>query len=208
MILLFGVFLIFNLLLVLLKPEPENLKAEPLSYSKHVLSVLGSLIVGNLVLAIFALQVEEPFPDNILFWFFIAPFLHGSLLHLISNIGFIGILSLYEKRVGIKRYLVIFIISLLFSSLSSFLYEGGSIGISGGVFGLGAAYFIDEVNYTKKSFIINVLFFIFLVAILSLEEHIRYSSHTNMQVDHFGHMLGAVASICFVKFFPIKQKVQ
>jgi membrane associated rhomboid family serine protease len=80
---------------------------------------------------------------------------HTNLFHLVTNVAAIGIASVYERRVGTKRFLAILVVSCM-SSIPSVLFCRENItvcGISGGIFGLAAVYFTDHENLTVKEMI-------------------------------------------------------
>lgn len=68
-------------------------------------------------------------------------FIHADFVHFLGNILGLGLSSLYERRVGAKRFLLVLFISFMVSNLSILFYSGDVVesGMSGGIFGLGAA---------------------------------------------------------------------
>ena len=82
-------------------------------------------------------------------------------------------------------------------------------GISGGVFGLAAAYFTDHEDLSIKEWIYAILFFAFLMIIFGLQS--KYQSHQSIelgfQVDHYGHILGAMGAIIYCRLKPNLKKL-
>jgi len=139
-------------------------------------------------------------------------FLHTSLFHLLMNLSGIGLASVYERKVGGKRFLAVLSVSLIFSIPSVFFYldNVAIAGISGGVFGLAAAYFTDEKDLTLKEWLSAIAIFVFFVILLTIASIIEekskgYNNGGFGQVDHIGHALGAIAAIFYCRMFPRKR---
>lgn len=114
-----------------------------------VLAYLGQMVAPQIVeqLGIFA-----PFRALAMPWtFFTAGFLHGGILHIALNMYALWIVGQYlEQALGHVRYAAVYLVSvlgghtavyLIADSLSQSWYTG-TLGASGGVFGLFAAMFI------------------------------------------------------------------
>lgn len=83
-----------------------------------------------------------------------ASFLHGSMIHFISNmiigVSFLG--SALEKKIGPIKFIIIYLISVIGSgTLVVFFSDGITIGASGGIFGvLGSLLYI---SFFREDFI-------------------------------------------------------
>ncbi len=109
-------------------------------------------------------------------------FLHSGVLHLGLNLLALYILgSLLEPAIGTRRFVAIFVISVLGGALGVALIEPGSptVGASGGVFGLMAAAFLiardrgmDELASQIGFFVVINLVFTFSVPRVSIGGHI------------------------------------
>lgn len=208
-------------LLVLIKPEPESLKASPVTYYENFKQIRASLFVGLIILCVFLFVSRFKFDeiDDDLFNLlslskqskdFLLPiqifshwFVHINFIHVFTNVTGIGLASVYERRVGARRYLAVLIVGCLTSTFSIFFYPAttGVVGISGGVFGLAAAYFTDYSELTTKEWIYGILLFVFLMALFAVQG--QYLSNPavdfNFQVDHMGHVLGALGAIVYCR---------
>ncbi len=114
-----------------------------------VLAYLGQMVAPQIVeqLGIFA-----PFRAVFMPWtFFTAGFLHGGLLHLALNMYALWVVGQYlEQTVGRVRYTAVYLVSVLGGHTAVYLLASplsdawftGTLGASGGVFGLFAAMFI------------------------------------------------------------------
>ncbi|MBF4275159.1 rhomboid family intramembrane serine protease, partial [Vibrio anguillarum] len=150
--------------LILVKPAPSSLKSASISYIENLKLVWASICSGVFILFIFLFITNFSFVnvDESLYRTFVLSndgekvmsrplqlvshlFVHGNLLHLATNVIGLGIASTYERRVGAKRYLSVLVVGALSSIPSVLFYSDNTTvcGISGGVFGLAAAYFTD-----------------------------------------------------------------
>ena len=77
-------------------------------------------------------------------------------------------------------------------------------GISGGVFGLAAAYFTDEDELTLKEWVMAILFFAVLASMIALQGEFNNASNEalDMKVDHIGHLMGALGTIVYCRLRP------
>lgn len=138
-------------------------------------------------------------------WFmqtFTHNFIHIDLLHLLTNLSFLGLLSLYERRVKAKRFLAVFLFAGAVSSISVlFVYDPViTAGASAGLLGLGAAYFLDNSRLTVKEYVqgIGLVFLVYwMLSIQSGSPKVEL-----YQIDEWGHILGLIAGILFCKVFP------
>ena len=114
-----------------------------------VLAYLGQMVAPGIVeqLGIFA-----PFRALLMPWTFLtAGFLHGGILHLALNMYALWIVGQHlEQTLGHVRYTAIYLVSMLGGHTAVYLiadpmsqsWYTGTLGASGGVFGLFAAIFI------------------------------------------------------------------
>jgi len=213
-------------ILLLIKPAPNSFRDKPITIKENFLAIKGSLFLGVLLLTIHLLvndftllgaqeKTYQIFALNniennglLIMQFFTHPFIHLNLLHLVSNITMLGLLSVYERKVGLKRYMAVLIVSGLVSGFSIFFYTEYiySLGISGALFGIGAAYFTDDKNLTLKDWIYAILTFFVLFAIISFRDfyEMQKLKNINFNIDYLAHVLGALGAIVYTRFF--KQK--
>ena len=216
--------LLYAALLAFVQPAPESLKSSRLSFKDNLKVVKGTLAAGLFVCAVFLLTSDLGFwtvnqslllilgMNNLEGISLLLPvqtfthmFLHHNSLHLLANLGGLGLLgSLYERRVGTKRFFIVLFVGALASAPSIFFLSSPTVvcGISGGVFGLAAAYFVNFEGMTKKDFLSSLVGFGVLFAAYSfLPSSSRDSSalSAGIAVDHLGHLLGAIGAIVFCR---------
>lgn len=218
---------VYALSLFLIKPAPSSLKSIQLTYLQNLKLVRASLCSGLFLLFIFLfisnfefLVVDEHIyhlfalnndSDQLVLWPMQAithSLIHADPIHLLANVFSIGVASVYERRVGAKRFLTVLAVGCV-ASIPSILFYSGMVsvaGISGGVFGLAAAYFTDEDELTKKEWCTAILLFAFMMFMFSLE---GISKNTvgesyDIRIDHVGHVLGAVGAIIYCRFRPLQ----
>ena len=90
------------------------------------------------------------------FWrFFTAAFVHGGLLHLLTNMYSFYVLGAYlERRQGRKLFLLTLVVSILTASLTQAILSPNTItvGMSGGIYGLLVIFVVDLVRLKVVSF--------------------------------------------------------
>lgn len=216
-------------LLVGIRPQPESLKEPPIPYGQHLRNIAASLITGVVISSVFLLTSEGTFIETTDMWLAYlglsnnvsealtwplravsSSLVHGNYVHLLSNLSGLGIASVYERRVGTKRYLAVMVIGALCSAFSIFCYRGPVVtcGISGGVFALGAAYFTDRESMTTKEWLMMTATFSLLAVMMtmaSLETTQRTGIHRLDSIDHFGHLFGAISAIVYCKLRPLNR---
>ncbi|NRB81724.1 MAG: rhomboid family intramembrane serine protease [Saccharospirillaceae bacterium] len=220
-----SVVYVFGLLLI--KPAPNSLKAMPLTYAQNFKLIRASLCSGVFLLFVFLVISNYSFLvvdehtynllalnnelENAILWPFQSIthlIIHANPTHLLANVFGIGLASVYERRVGAKRFLSVLAVGCIASIPSIFFYSDtiAVSGTSGGVFGLAAAYFTDEDELTIKEWGTAILLFAFLMFIFSLEGVFKSTSNEsmNIQVDHIGHILGALGAIIYCRFKPLR----
>ncbi len=217
---------LYTALLIMIRPAPTSLRSHPLTYAENCQKVRGSLVTGIILMAIYLLSSRlsffEPAPEffhllalnNIPglpgFWplqTFTHLFMHANLLHLTANIAGIGLLAVYERRAGTRRFLTVLCVGSLASTPSIFFYAEPTVvcGVSGGVFALAAAYATDEPELNIREWLIAILTFAGVTALLSLEDMMVHQSRNELvQVDHAGHALGALTGILYCRLWPAK----
>lgn len=212
--------------LLFIKPSPNSFRDKPISIKENFLAIKGSLFLGVLFLTIYLfisdftfLEVDEDVyqllalnnaSDNNL-WimqYFTHIFIHYNLVHVLSNVLMIGLLSAYERRVGLKRFLTVFFLSGYISGLSILFYGDNisSSGISGAVFGIGAVFFTDEKNLTLKDWIYAILSFVIIAIMLSARDfmEMQKSENIDFNIDYIAHILGALTAIIYTRIVKLK----
>ncbi len=212
--------------MLFIKPAPNSFRDKPISTKENFLAIKGSLILGVLFLTIHLLVSNFTFlelNENIyqllalnntknnnlwVFQYFTHIFIHFNLVHLLSNVFMIGLLSAYERRVGLKRFLTVFAVSGFTSGISILFYSENisSSGISGAVFGIGAVFFTDEKNLTLKDWIHAILTFFILAIILSVRDFIEIQKleNSNFKIDYIAHIIGALTAIIYTRIVKLK----
>ena len=126
-----------------------------------------------------------------------------------SNVIGLALLSVYERRVGLNRYLAVLLAGIIGSTFSVFFYPEPlkASGISGGVFALGAAFFADHENLSVKEWLLCIFLFVGVTAVMTLDSYLN-ASHIDVsttQIDHIGHALGALGGIIYCRLFRLKE---
>lgn len=114
-----------------------------------VLAHVGQTVMPDVV---YQLGVFSPFRILAMPWTFLtAGFLHGGVMHLLLNMYALWIVGQYlEQTMGHVRFAAVYFVSLLGGHTAVYVladpmsnaWYGGTLGASGGVFGLFAAMFI------------------------------------------------------------------
>lgn len=212
----------YILCLALWRPRPISLKTQLPGYWENIKSIKATLILGLILICVFWLTSGLEFKEsksgalsilgtsekgvtqlNAYFQIVTHIFVHINLKHLISNLVGLFYLSHYERRVGSGRYLMVFILSGIFSSLMAmpFHHDAVAAGASAGIFGLGAAYFTDHKNLSRREWINLVLISAFFGIIFALpDKHMQ-----DIKIDHWGHFFGAVSGIILCRLFLIPE---
>lgn len=225
MILFVAFSFIYAGLLTIYIPAPEGLKERRATFGENLVHIKGTLAVGlallsvffvtsgfgfiqseDRILALLSISNDGPYPDLWFLQFLTNPFIHLNVVHVLSNVAAIGIASAYERRVGTGRFFAVLLCGAFVSGTSVLFYSEPIIsnGISGGVFALAAAYFTDHEDLTGKEWLQAVAMFGALMLVFSLEGEVRASSgdYSQIQVDHIGHVLGAIAGGVYVRLRP------
>ena len=218
--------LVYALTLLLVRPAPSSLKAEAPGFGQHVASIKVSLLLGLGLMGIFLLTSEFGFIETetgILESFAMSGgrglearsplrvlthwLLHIDITHLLPNVALLGLLSVYERRVGAQRFIAVLLAACLASSPSAFFYPESTVicGISGGLSGLAAAYFVDERALTTKDWLNGIVLFTVIVGLLTLGDILNgaKANDLNYEIDHIGHLLGALGAIAYCRVRPL-----
>jgi len=134
MILFLFVSVIYIGILLFLKPAPNNLKSPPLTGVQNIKAIKASLFLGILISTIFFFTSNFTFIDtNEAFYQYLALnnnpdlshlwpiqlithlFIHVNFIHIICNVCGCGLVSVYERRVGTKRFLIVLSVASLTS---------------------------------------------------------------------------------------------
>lgn len=211
--------------LLVIRPAPASLKAAPLTFSENLKLIWASGFSGVLILLIFLITSDYGFLainenayallslnndlEKASRWPVQAVthlFIHANPLHLLVNVAGLGLASVYERRVGAQRFFAVLLVGSVASIPSIFFYpETATVsGISGGVFGLAAAYFTDQDELTLKEWFAAILLFAGLASVFALEGEFNSdaSDAFDMQVDHIGHAMGAAGAIIYCRLKP------
>jgi len=207
--------------LLFIKPPPKSFKEKSIGFTENFLAIKGSLVLGLVILTVYLFVTDFTFlepntalynllilhhpssSDFLISQIFSNTFVHFNVIHLLSNLMLIGLFSAYERRVGLKRFLMVVFVSGIFSSFSILFYgvDNTTAGISGVAFGLAAAFFTDEKNLSFKDWVYALLTFIFLAIILSVRDfyELQKIESIDFQVDYIGHFLGALGAIIYTR---------
>lgn len=211
----------FLLPLALHSPESESLRsATRLDLVQRLRRRAGTLLLGLVLLAlaavtfvkdglvidrsfeaVFALSRSGVFEEGRLFQLVTSNFLHVNLLHLVSNLGVLMLLSVYEWRVGAVRYLSVFAVAAIGSSvieLPLMQDDTVALGASAGICGLAAAYFLDYPDLSRKEWMAGIATVLGLVALYSFAGQYETSGIT---IDWQSHLAGALVGGVYVRFF-------
>jgi len=128
-------------------------------------------------------------------------FLHGGIIHLALNMyALYAIGPLIENIFGRKKYLAIYFISGILSSMLSFIMSTSvSIGASGAIFGLLGASLVFAVkmkNRIGKEFMVNI------ITVIGINLFIGFSMPN---VDNYGHVGGLIGGVISSLIFQIKR---
>lgn len=126
-------------------------------------------------------------------------FVHGGLLHLLMNMYSLYILgSFLEPSIGSKKYAFILLSSIIGGGLVNAIFSANSIlvGISGGLYGLMAIYFISayQSGYLNRASIIQIIL---------LNLMINFMANVSI-LAHFGGFIVGVVS--YLIFFDNKKR--
>lgn len=217
--------LVWTITLFFLRPSPNDLQAKIPGYWECFKKIQATFWLGIFLIVTFFVLSNGTFVELDEDWFAILGinnvnifvplwfvqttthnFIHINLLHLWTNLSFLGILSLYERNVNAKRFLLVFLFSGVLSSISMFFLSTPTIaaGASAGLLGLAAAYLLDIPKLTFKEYLAGFGVIIFLFLIFSFSESDRTVDSLSFEIDTWGHLFGLVFGLIFCKLFPRK----
>lgn len=129
-----------------------------------------------------------------------AAFLHGGIMHILFNMYSLYIVgTVVEKIYGWKKYISIYILSALTSSILSYMLAPMtiSVGASGSIFGILGAFLyfaIKERKHLQRGTLGNI------IAVIVLNLYIGFTSTSIDNLGHIGGFLGGfILSILLYK---------
>lgn len=164
--------------------------------AKHSLMIMLLCTVLLLLNSIFPVNSFGIVPRDLshLSGIFFAPFLHGGWLHLISNFLPFVILSTLIGLNSLKRFWLVFILSVLITGSFVWLFARGNsnhIGMSGVVYAMWG--YLIVYGFKRKHFrdilialLVLALYGGFIFGVLPTRPHISFESHL------FGAVAGGV----------------
>jgi rhomboid protease GluP len=209
--------------LILIRPEPASLKALQPSRAESARKILVTLLVGCILIVAFWFTTDGSFwhtnewryrllalnndSATSALWPLQLPthlLVHANLLHLLSNVSALALTSLYERRVGHRRFMTVLLVGALASIPSAWFYDSGYYfcGLSGGIFGLGAAYIADHDDMSAKDWLTAIGMFAFIAAAITFAGEAREPVQIGLKTDHVGHILGALGAILYCRLRP------
>ena len=137
-------------------------------------------------------------------------FLHYNLIHLLGNLSTLMLFSAYERKVGTRRYLMVFLVSGLVSQVLEIgilqgltgMQNNISMGASGAICGLLAGYFLDGEALNLKEWMLYLLTLMGLILFTSFTTQMKNNAGVPLQIDWLAHLLGALSAAGFVRLFP------
>ena len=119
---------------------------------------------------------------------FTAMFLHGGLMHIVSNLFTLFFIGLFaESILGVKRFTIVYILSGLGCSLASIYWHDNtvSVGASGAIFGLfGAVIALNLMKSLSKKIDLTFL----IMSSVFIGYNLLMGLFTN--ADNAGHLGG------------------
>lgn len=213
----------YVLALAFIQPEPESLKEPRLSLIDNIKAVKATIGLGIMLIVAFFFITDLTFTsvnerayallafNNINEMYNLWPmqafthtFIHGHWLHLFMNVSLLALVSVYERRVGAKRFLAVYIAGSLMSLPSVLFYSEPVLlsGASAGILALAAGFFTDYKNLTLKEWLGATLLCFFLIALFSVQGEMEKNDidSFNLSTDHIGHVLGALGGVLYCRF--------
>lgn len=203
--------------------EPVSLKSHKNSILQNIKNKIATLTIGSLVILVFFLTSNGDFPEitikpifagilglsnaeiSILLpiQLFSHAMIHINFLHLSTNLVYFSFCSVYESRVGSKRYLKVLLTGVLTSNFSALFYTEDTVflGISGGISALIAAYFTDFTNIRSKQSHIRIFILILIGIFYIFFNHFTKERFGSLeQTDHLGHVFGALGGFIYTRY--------
>ena len=217
---------VFMGLLLVTRPAPASLRDPLPTVSDNLALIPGSLATLYVILSVFFVTTDYGFIEvneglyaqfaltNEVTSGFFKPyqllthsFIHADLEHVLVNAAGLAVLSLYERRVGTARFLAVLAAGIVVSTPSVFFVDASlsGSGISGGVYALAAAYFVDRKDLSFADWLkwfLTFLVVIFLASggIVGVEAALEDKDYS---IDHLGHALGAIGGIVYTRLAAI-----
>ena len=122
-------------------------------------------------------------------------FLHGSLIHLLSNMFALGLFGMIlENITGTKKFLIIFLISGIAASFAASFFYSAALGASGAIFGVLGALAAMRPKMTVWTYGVPMPMFVAAAFWLLLDiGGVFYPS----SVANIAHIAGLAAGIAF-----------
>ena len=156
-----------------------------------IIFIIGGLLTfynGNNFLINLGAKINYKIADLQYYRLLTPMFLHADVFHLIFNsFALFSIGRSVEVVLKKKKFLIVYIISVVFGTIGSFIFsESISVGASGGIFGLvGALLYISFLtpSATKKMIQKDI----FIIIALNL-----FLGFTNPRIDNAAHIFGFI----------------
>jgi len=213
---------IWGLGLFFLRPSPADLRESIPGYWESFRDVKGAFWLGVIFILAFFIFSGGAFYELEKHWLLIlgstnfeafkplwfvqavtSNFININWQHLWVNLLFLGVLSIYERRVGARRFLTIFILSGIFSSTSVFFSSevAVSVGSSGGLAGVAAAFILDVPKLKWREYALGLSIVVLLLGLSTFPDNdIEW---LKSEVDTLAHFMGLLCGAAFCRCFPI-----
>jgi len=222
MVLILLIATLFILPLILHAPQPESLREINTDNAlQRAGSVSGTLLIGIALIAtaaatfnaggydiapqlqrLVALSPNAVIKQGRHYQIFSSALVHVNVVHLTGNLIMLALLSVYERRVGHGRFLMVFVVSALTSSLADLALlpdDAMSMGASGGICGLAAGFFLDHDEVTKPDWAKGLAGVLILVVFYSFAASLTVDGGI-ARVNWAAHIWGAVGGALYIRF--------
>ncbi len=207
------------------RPNPSSLRSKPPGYGDSFKKIRGTFWLGLVLIVLHLIFSEGTFQslnedwavifgiNNIVkftpWWFmqiFASNFFHFDFIHLWMNLVFLGLLSIYERRAGARRFLTVFLVGGVVSATSVLFITDPmvAVGASGGLYALAAAYLFDSNTVSNKKYPLLVGLVIVLFILASLPDFQTVGSTGTDKVNILGHFFGLLFGVVYCKLFPAR----
>ena len=193
--------IIFIITQIVIMNITSNVRATSTGISEEIISA-----INNSVLISFGAKYNVLIDQGEIWRLLTCAFLHSNLIHIACNMYSLYIIGPQIQQIyGTKKYLSIYIISCITSSLLSYFMSPNSIsvGASGGIFGLmGAllAFAIIERHKIDKKYISSLMQIIVINLFIGL---------SIKNIDNFGHIGGLIGGLLvgYIIYITSKKKI-
>lgn len=173
-----------------------------------IMYVISSVLSGNPftmdinVLNTLGAKNNELIMSGQYYRFITCMFLHGSIIHIASNMYSLYCVGyMVEKVYGRIKYVFIYFLSGIISSYVSFLFSDAiSIGASGAIFGVLGAVLVFSFRFKNR---IGKELFVNIIAVIVLNIFIGVSM-TN--IDNFAHIGGLISGIIISAIIGVNKR--